>query len=195
MSRSSSLGPVLGADQLGLERHAADRAVAGADLLDLGMHRAGVDRIVRSGRAGSRPIAEIVFRRGLEFSRAAGRAEHIGLAGMLAPLPARSPGRRSCRTPGPWPARRRPLHARAAVARGAAPCPSPSGMWCLGDGHSSHGKVKARPTKSRRSRRRLFALRALVQSASSSRMPGQLASALVMLPGTSCDHCFCTSRE
>ena len=33
------------------------------------------------------------------------------------------------------------------------------------------------------------------QSASPARMSGQLASALVMWPGTSCCHCFCTSSE
>ncbi len=39
-----------GGGQLRLQRHAADRADAGADLPDLQMHRAGVDRAFRRGR-------------------------------------------------------------------------------------------------------------------------------------------------
>ena len=44
------IGPAVGGRELGLERHAADRAGAGADLPDLRMHRAGVDRAFRHRR-------------------------------------------------------------------------------------------------------------------------------------------------
>ena len=37
------IGLVLQADRLGLQRHAANRAIAGANLAHLGMHRAGID--------------------------------------------------------------------------------------------------------------------------------------------------------
>ena len=47
------IGPRVGRHQLRLERHAADRAGAGPDLPDLGMHRAGVDRAFRD-RLGAR---------------------------------------------------------------------------------------------------------------------------------------------
>ena len=53
MSASSGLGPVSAVAHLGLERHAADRAGAGADLADLRMHRAGVDRAFRHRRRGA----------------------------------------------------------------------------------------------------------------------------------------------
>ena len=38
------IGRRIEAGDLGLQRHAADRAIAGTDLADLRMHRAGVDR-------------------------------------------------------------------------------------------------------------------------------------------------------
>ena len=44
MSASSGLGPAVGGRHFRLERHAADRAGAGARLPDLRVHRAGVDR-------------------------------------------------------------------------------------------------------------------------------------------------------
>ena len=45
----------VGGRDLGLERHAADRAGAGADLPDLRMHRAGVDRAFRHRLGGALP--------------------------------------------------------------------------------------------------------------------------------------------
>ncbi len=61
---------------LRLQRHAADRAGAGADLLDLGMHRAGVDRARRRRRRRrSRPRPRVPPGIGLELRLAAGRAE------------------------------------------------------------------------------------------------------------------------
>ena len=52
MSTSSGFGPVVGGDHHRLQRHAADRAGARADLPDLRMHRAGVDRALGTGSGG-----------------------------------------------------------------------------------------------------------------------------------------------
>ena len=73
----------LGGRHLGLERHAADRAGARPDLADLGMHRAGVDRAGRRRRGGRRRGLEILRGVAGEFRAAAGRAEIVGLPGVL----------------------------------------------------------------------------------------------------------------
>src|SRR5262249_651755 len=61
--------------ELRLERHAADRAEARTDLLDLRMHRAGIDRAFGNGLRLA--PAEIFLRIVYEFGAAAGRAEII----------------------------------------------------------------------------------------------------------------------
>ena len=76
--------PLLDGDHLGLERHAADRAVAGPDLLDLGMHRAGVDGVLGRLRGRGRLTGQVIVGCGREFARAAVRAEIEGAALMLA---------------------------------------------------------------------------------------------------------------
>ena len=71
MSRYSALGPSIDRDRLGLERHAADRAVARPHLLDLGVHRAGVDGVRRHClRRGPRAF-RILLGCGVELARAA----------------------------------------------------------------------------------------------------------------------------
>ena len=71
-------------DRLRLERHAADRAVARADLLDVGMHRAGVDGVL-GRRLGLRALrSEVCLRLRLELLRAARRAEIVGASAVLA---------------------------------------------------------------------------------------------------------------
>ena len=78
--------PLLDRDRLGLERHAADRAVARSDLLDLRVHRAGVNGVL-GRRPGLRPRArQIGVRRRLELARATFRAEPPGPAAVLAPV-------------------------------------------------------------------------------------------------------------
>ena len=54
------IGPVLGAGDQGLERHAADRASAGANPPDLRMHRAGVDRAL--GHGIGREMSSVIVR-------------------------------------------------------------------------------------------------------------------------------------
>ena len=79
-STSSGFGPSsAGRHALRLQRHAADRAVAGADLLDLRVHRAGVDR-ARGHRLGRRRGRRDSRRVGLEPLLAARRAEVEPLA-------------------------------------------------------------------------------------------------------------------
>ena len=81
------IGRRIQARDLGLQRHAADRTVAGADLADLRMHWASVDR---SGRRFGGPflvrLAEVLLRSGLEFGPASGRAEMIGVPAVLQPM-------------------------------------------------------------------------------------------------------------
>ena len=80
------IGRRIEARHLGLQRHAADRAASGADLADLRMHRAGIDRAFR--RLGLRPaVAEIGVGVGGEFGAAAGRAEVMGCAVMVVAMP------------------------------------------------------------------------------------------------------------
>ena len=75
----------VGADEHRLQRHAADRAGARADLADLGVHRAGVDRALGHrlglGRRGRR--VEVAGGVGDELRAAAGRAEGVGMAVVL----------------------------------------------------------------------------------------------------------------
>ena len=75
------IGAAVGGGDLGLQSHAADRAGAGADLPDLGMHRAGVDGAFdhRLGFA----LAQIFLRVGDELGAAAGGAEIIGVAAVI----------------------------------------------------------------------------------------------------------------
>ncbi len=86
------IGAGVGGRDLGLERHAADRAGAGAKLPDLGVHGARVDRARRSG-LGRRPVGalQVFFRVGSEFRPAARRTERVGLIPM--PVPVRGLGR------------------------------------------------------------------------------------------------------
>src|SRR5207253_5842543 len=70
-------------DLLRLERHATDRAGAGTDLPDLGMHRAGVDRAFRHGHGGACGLVQIAGGIGGELRSAAGRAEIEGAAMVL----------------------------------------------------------------------------------------------------------------
>src|SRR6185436_14973065 len=68
---------------LGLQRHAADRAASRADLADFGMHRAGVDRAFRYGGFRLAVLFQIGDGIGGEFGAAAGRAEMEGLAAIV----------------------------------------------------------------------------------------------------------------
>ena len=56
------IGPGLGCCEFGLERHAADRTIAGPDLPDLRMHRAGVDRAFGNVLDTHGHVAEILRR-------------------------------------------------------------------------------------------------------------------------------------
>ena len=97
---SSGLGPVSAVGELRLQRHAADRAGAGADLPDLRVHRAGVDRAFRH-RRGRLAVGRLEIFRGVggELGAAAGRAEIIGLALMAVAVRRRRADRPSCRRP------------------------------------------------------------------------------------------------
>ncbi len=77
------IGRRIEARDLRLQRHAADRAASGADLADLGMHRAGVDGAFR--HRGLRPAALFQIGDGIggEFGTAAGRAEMEGRAAVV----------------------------------------------------------------------------------------------------------------
>ena len=75
------IGLGFGADRERLQRHAADRAAAGAGLANLGMHWAGIGAADLGGRLGRR---RQVFRRvGDELLAAAGAAEVERAAGLL----------------------------------------------------------------------------------------------------------------
>ena len=81
--RQLGIGRRIEAGDLGLQRHAADRATSRADLADLRMHRAGVDRAFRHG--GFRPAVFLEISDGIggEFGPATGRAEMEGLAAVV----------------------------------------------------------------------------------------------------------------
>ncbi len=72
--REFGIGRRVEAHDIRLQRHAADRAASGADLPDLGMHRAGVDRTFRHG-GFCRLLLEIGLGIGGKFGFAAGRTE------------------------------------------------------------------------------------------------------------------------
>ena len=72
------VGRIVERDLFGLQRHAADRTTARADLPHLGVHRAGVDRA--GGDRFRLALAEIFLRIGDKFRAAAGRAEIVGTA-------------------------------------------------------------------------------------------------------------------
>ena len=75
------IGRIVERHQLGLERHAADRAGARADLADFRVHRAGEYRAFgHVGRGLALGGIEIAFRIGGEFAAAARRAEVIGMS-------------------------------------------------------------------------------------------------------------------
>ncbi|MEH2603670.1 hypothetical protein V1277_003047 [Bradyrhizobium sp. AZCC 1588] len=81
--REFRIGRRIEACHLRLQRHAADRAASGADLADLRVHRAGVDRALRHGCLRPLVLLEISDGIGGEFGAAAGRAEMKGLAVMV----------------------------------------------------------------------------------------------------------------
>ncbi len=70
-------------DEVRLQRHAADRAIARTDLADLGVHRTGVDSTFGSGPSRFILNFEIPRRIGDELRTAAGRGEMVGLAKMF----------------------------------------------------------------------------------------------------------------
>ena len=78
------IGAGIGTCDVRFERHAADRARAGANLPDLGVHRAGVDRAVRHGLRLR--VTQIFLRTAYEFRAAAGRAKIIRMAAVLRPV-------------------------------------------------------------------------------------------------------------
>ena len=80
-SRSSGLSVICRRHAHRLERHAADRAMAGAFLHDLRVHRAGIERALQQGLRVA-TLSEIALRVGLELQPAAFRAEIIGVALM-----------------------------------------------------------------------------------------------------------------
>src|SRR5216683_806077 len=71
-------GPLVRARQHGLERHAAFGAVAGTDLPDFGVHRAGVDRAGRSLRPQRLLLLGVAPRVSRKLLHAARAAEVIG---------------------------------------------------------------------------------------------------------------------
>ena len=77
------IGRRVEAGYLGLQRHAADRAIAGTDLADLRMHRAGVDRAFRYGGFRGLLLRDRPCGIGGEFGSAAGRAEMKGFAAVV----------------------------------------------------------------------------------------------------------------
>ena len=81
--REFRVGRCIEARDLGLQRHAAYRTMSRADLADLRMHRAGVDRAL--GHSGLRLAVFLKPGNGVggEFGPAAGRAEMIGLAAIV----------------------------------------------------------------------------------------------------------------
>ena len=131
-------GPAFLGDRLRLQRHPADRATARPLLPHLRMHRAGEDGIGRTcrrfalGRVGHQIALGFVR----EFRAAAGRAEVVGLAGMIGPVLGR---------------RRVDLHPADGVGhrRGLIVCRS--GMLAarsfrlVADGHCVSPEVRAEP--------------------------------------------------
>ena len=81
--RKLRIGRCIEARDLGLQRHAADRAASRAHLANLRMHRAGVDRAL--GHGGFRLAVFLKPGNGIggEFCPAAGRAEMKGLAAVV----------------------------------------------------------------------------------------------------------------
>ncbi len=77
------IGRRVEADDVGLQRHAADRTAAGTDLADLRMHRAGVDRAFRHRRFRPLVLFQIGEGVGGEFGSAAGGAEMEGFAVVI----------------------------------------------------------------------------------------------------------------
>src|SRR5581483_11257318 len=75
--------PAIQARDLRLQRHAADRTAAGADLTYLGMHRAGVDGACGQRRLRLLWLVEIFCRICREFGATSGRAEMERFAVML----------------------------------------------------------------------------------------------------------------
>ncbi|EAQ04289.1 hypothetical protein OB2597_09104 [Pseudooceanicola batsensis HTCC2597] len=73
-----------------LERHAADRTVAGVVLHDLGVHRTGIERAL-GHRLGRGAVPKIVLGIALELRLTAGRAEVDPLAGVLGHVFGRRP--------------------------------------------------------------------------------------------------------
>ena len=198
--RSSALGPSSRRDGLGLERHAADRAVAGADLLDLGMHRAGVDRrppapaSVLAARPSGSPRARPRTCR-------AQRAEQKWK--VRPPCSRRCCGGRrvdaSCRRPGPG-------SSCACSGLGAGdnersptrhpPHPAPTARWGFQQLEGQAARQKKPPVaRPQAARSACDAGGAADQPARSALIFGQLASPLAMLPGMSADHWVCTSLE
>ena len=94
------IGPGLGGRNLGLERHAADRAGAGPDLPDLADASGRCRSAPSAPGVGARASAPRYFSRiGDELGAAAGRAEIIGVAAMLVRGASRCADRPSCRRP------------------------------------------------------------------------------------------------
>ncbi len=81
--REFRIGSGVGGDDVGLERHATNRARTRSDLPDLGVHRAGVNRAFRYGLGGSLSGTEILRRVGDEFRAAPGAAEIVRVPGVL----------------------------------------------------------------------------------------------------------------
>ena len=77
------IGRSVQACDLRLKRHSADRTASRANLADLGMHRAGVDRAFRHGCFRPAVFLQMSDGVGGEFCAAADRAEMKGLAVMV----------------------------------------------------------------------------------------------------------------
>ena len=77
------IGATVGGRDLRLQRHAADWAGAGADLPDLGMHRAGVGRAFDHRLGSFFFFGEIFLRISDELSAAARIAKIIGVAAIV----------------------------------------------------------------------------------------------------------------
>ena len=94
------IGPGIRGHHLRLERHAADRTGAGADLPDLGMHRAGVDGAGHNGLGGAARRDRDTLPDRRELLAASAAAEIVGLAVVHMAVLGGVRDRPSCRTPG-----------------------------------------------------------------------------------------------
>ena len=88
--------------RFGLQRHAADRAMARPDLADFRMHRAGVDRAFGLAPAAAKPRCADIFPGRRRICRGSPRNRRSTLGRRGCGDGSSSPGRPSSRTPDRW---------------------------------------------------------------------------------------------